>query len=57
MAEKNKTHVINEEEMIADPEKAALFTTDAGEEVIKPEISKKTTVAFTERERLWEGMK
>ena len=57
MAEKFKTHVTKEEEMFADQERAALFTDDVSEKEIKPEISKQSTVAFTERERLWEGMK
>ena len=57
MADENKTHVTNEEEMYMDQERAALFTDDVSEKKIKPEISKQSTVAFTERERLWEGMK
>ena len=55
--EKIETRVTKEEEIYADPEKAALFTDDVSEKEIKPEISKQSTVAFTERERLWEGMK
>ena len=55
--EKINTHVTKEEEIYADPERAALFTDDISEKEIKPEISKQSTVAFTERERFWEGMK
>ena len=55
--EKIKTHVTKEEEILAEPEKAALFTDDISEKEIKPEISRQSTVAFTEKERLWEGMK
>ena len=57
MADTIKTHVTKEEEMYVEPERAALFTDDVSEKAIKPEISKQSTVAFTERERLWEGMK
>ena len=55
--EKIKTHVTKEEEIYAEPERAALFTDDISEKAIKPEISKQSTFAFTEKERLWEGMK
>ena len=55
--EKIKTHVTKEEEIYAEPEQAALFTDDISEKAIKPEISKQSTVVFTEKERLWEGMK
>ena len=55
--EKIETRVTKEEDIYADPEKAALFADDVSEKEIKPEISKQSTVAFTERERLWEGMK
>ena len=51
--EKIKTHVTKEEEIYAEPERAALFTDDISEKAIKPEISKQSTVAFTEKE----GMK
>ena len=54
---KIETHVTKEEEIYADPERDALFTNDVSGKEIKPEISKQSTVAFTERERLWEGMK
>ncbi len=55
--EKIKTHVTKEEEIYAESEQAALFTDDISEKAIKPEISKQSTVTFTEKERLWEGMK
>ena len=55
--EKINTHVTKEEEIYADPERAALFTDDISEKEIKPAISRQSTVAFTEKERLWEGMK
>ena len=57
MVDKSKTRVTEEAESIVNQEKAALFTDDVSEKEIKPEISKQSTVAFTERERLWEGMK
>ena len=49
--------VTKEEVIYRDQEEEALFTDDLSEQKIKPEISKQSTVAFTERERLWEGMK
>ncbi len=49
--------VTKEEVIYADQEEAALFTDNVSEQEIKPEISKQSTVVFTERERLWEGMK
>ncbi|MBQ7616130.1 MAG: hypothetical protein IJU77_13880 [Butyrivibrio sp.] len=49
--------VTKEEVIIPDQEEEALFTDNISEQQIKPEISKQSTVAFTERERLWEGMK
>ena len=57
MDEKSKIHVTKEEVTYADQESAALFTDDVSEKEIKPEISRQSTVVFTERERLWEGMK
>ena len=57
MEELDKIHVTKESEMGVNKEKAALFTDDISEKEIKSEISKQSTVAFTERERLWEGMK
>ena len=57
MGEKSKIHVTKEEVIYPEQESAALFTDDVSEKEIKPEISKQSTVAFTERERLWEGMK
>ena len=49
--------VTKEEVIIPDQEEEALFTDNISEQQIKPEISRQSTVAFTERERLWEGMK
>lgn len=57
MEDLNKIHVTKESEIGVNKEKAALFTDDISEKEIKSEISKQSTVAFTERERLWEGMK
>jgi hypothetical protein len=58
MSDGNKKNFTNEEEIFQNQEeRSALFTDDAGDKQIKPEISKQSTVAFTERERLWEGMK
>ena len=57
MEEKNEIHVTKEEVVYSEQESAALFTDDVSEKEIKPEISKQSTVAFTERERLWEGMR
>ncbi|WP_155838011.1 hypothetical protein [Butyrivibrio sp. FCS014] len=57
MLDEHRTHVTKEEEIAVAKEKEALFTDDVSEKEIKPEISKQSTVAFTERERLWEGMK
>lgn len=54
MEVKNSVRVTKEDSIYADQESAALFTDD---QEIKPEISRQSTVAFTERERLWEGMK
>ena len=54
---KIETRVTKEEEIYSAPERDALFTDDVSENEIRPEISKQSTVAFTERERLWEGMK
>ncbi|WP_185752652.1 hypothetical protein [Butyrivibrio sp. AE2032] len=50
-------HVTEEEVIYEGQEESALFTDNVSEQKIVPEISKKSTVAFTERERLWEGMK
>ena len=57
MEVKNSVHVTKEDTIYDDQERAALFTDDVGDQEIKPEISRQSTVAFTERERLWEGMK
>ena len=57
MEVKNSVRVTKEDSIYADQESAALFTDDVGDQEIKPEISRQSTVAFTERERLWEGMK
>ncbi len=57
MLDEHRTHVTKEEEIAVAKEKEALFTDDVSEKEIKPEISRQSTVAFTERERLWEGMK
>ena len=53
----DSVRVAKEEVIYRDQEEEALFTDDLSEQKIKPEISKQSTVAFTERERLWEGMK
>ncbi len=50
-------HVTEEEVIYEGQEESALFTDNVSEQKIVPEISKQSTVAFTERERLWEGMK
>lgn len=57
MEVKNSVHVTKEDAIYDDQERVALFTDDVGDQEIKPEISRQSTVAFTERERLWEGMK
>ena len=57
MEVKNSVHVTKEDAIYDEQERAALFTDDVGDQEIKPEISRQSTVAFTERERLWEGMK
>lgn len=57
MVDEYKIHVTKEEEMDVEKEQAALFADVVSEKEIKPEISKQSTIVFTERERLWEGMK
>lgn len=57
MVDEYKIHVTKEEEMDVEKEQEALFADGVSEKEIKPEISKQSTIVFTERERLWEGMK